>query len=132
MRLRIVYRATVAIALVSCFPAQAQRQTGNELLQECQMIGRSAEAALTTGEMFQGGVCAGYIAASMDYTRTLFLMGARLACLPQGTTIGQAVRVVVKYLEEHPERLHEGKPVLVSSALGAAFPCSDESKTPAP
>jgi len=47
-----------------------------------------------------------------------------LVCLPeQGIKNGQAVRIVVKYLREHPERLHEPAVHLLSWAISDAFPC---------
>jgi hypothetical protein len=44
-------------------------------------------------------------------------------CAPDGVTIGQTVRVVVKYLHDHPERLHESRLALTLDSLKAAFPC---------
>jgi hypothetical protein len=44
-------------------------------------------------------------------------------CPPAGATSGQAVRVVVKYIDDRPERLHEKFYTLALEALRAAFPC---------
>jgi hypothetical protein len=44
-------------------------------------------------------------------------------CLPDEATLGQAVRVAVKWLEDHPARLHERAIDLVLSALRENFPC---------
>lgn len=41
----------------------------------------------------------------------------------QFLSIDQSIRVVLKYLEEHPEKLHEPDAVLVITALKTAFPC---------
>ncbi|MGZ4953504.1 MAG: Rap1a/Tai family immunity protein [Methylobacter sp.] len=35
----------------------------------------------------------------------------------------QSIRVVLKYLEEHPEKLHEADAILAINALRKAFPC---------
>ena len=42
---------------------------------------------------------------------------------PPGATIGQMRAVVVKYLENHPERLHEDIHLLAQQALQTAWPC---------
>jgi len=44
-------------------------------------------------------------------------------CIPDEASIGQLARVVVKWLREHPEKLHELKSFLVMEALKNAFPC---------
>jgi Rap1a immunity proteins len=47
-----------------------------------------------------------------------------LPCLPDGTGSEQAIRIVVKYLNSHPEKLHKDAHILVVEALREAFPCS--------
>jgi hypothetical protein len=37
--------------------------------------------------------------------------------------IGQAMRVVLRYLQEHPAELHRRAHVLIVEALWGAFPC---------
>jgi hypothetical protein len=44
-------------------------------------------------------------------------------CKPGPVTVGQAIRIVVNYLEAHPEQLHESPRTLVNGALADAFPC---------
>ena len=47
-------------------------------------------------------------------------------CLPStGIQTEQAVRIVHKYLENHPEDLHLGAQILVFIALRDAFPCKE-------
>jgi len=45
------------------------------------------------------------------------------ACLPDGFTLEQIRRVVVKSLSEQPEKLHLGVARAVQEALAMAFPC---------
>lgn len=47
-------------------------------------------------------------------------------CIPTGTTNEQHLRVIVKYLRDHPEKLHEPAGSLSLEALKAAFPCRNE------
>ena len=46
-----------------------------------------------------------------------------LFCVPAGTAVGEYSRVVVKYLESHPEDLHKNAGPLALRALQGAFPC---------
>jgi len=40
-----------------------------------------------------------------------------------GVTMGQLVKVVVKWLNENPDKLHYGAGSLTAAALSEAFPC---------
>lgn len=44
-------------------------------------------------------------------------------CIPVGAQYGQLVRVVVKYIDDRPQRLHEFFPRLALEALSTAWPC---------
>jgi hypothetical protein len=44
-------------------------------------------------------------------------------CVPDRSTVGQAVRVIVAYVDQRPERMHEHFEVLVLEALRRAWPC---------
>ena len=55
-------------------------------------------------------------------------------CIPDEAPVAQLARVVVKWLREHPEKLHELKSFVVVEALKNAFPCPvpvKEAATPA-
>ena len=45
-----------------------------------------------------------------------------IICVPLNVTNGQATRVVVKYIDERPQRQHEAFAPLVIEALSGAFP----------
>jgi len=45
-------------------------------------------------------------------------------CIPDsGIPVIQAARIIVKYLKEHPEQLHEDGMGLTVAALKDSFPC---------
>lgn len=50
-------------------------------------------------------------------------------CIPDEASVGQLARVVVKWLRDHPEKLHELKSFLVMEALKEAFPCAAPTPT---
>ena len=47
----------------------------------------------------------------------------RLFCLPEGNSLGQNMLVVMKWLKDHPERLHEDARIAIVLALENAFSC---------
>ncbi len=44
-------------------------------------------------------------------------------CTPQAFTIGQAARIVVSYMEKHPESMDKNFEDIAATALHAAWPC---------
>lgn len=80
-------------------------------------------------EAFQHGYCHGLLRgirnAVIVYEDIIFskieLNG--LFCMPRDISGKQSIRVVVKYLNDHPEKLHEYDALLAMSALKEAFPC---------
>ncbi len=61
--------------------------------------------------------------AKRDDARPIVLKEFRDACIPDQVPLLQLARVLVKWLREHPERLHEPKMTLTLAAFQAAFPC---------
>jgi hypothetical protein len=47
----------------------------------------------------------------------------RMACVPQGVTTIQTVRVIKKYLADNPGKAHRPTRYIASIALAGAFPC---------
>lgn len=100
---------------------------GNELLHACKLTlddNVTKEKNIYNGYMLYG-YCLGILQAVADTNSSLFEeMGKRLFCFPSnGIKNKQSVKIVVKYLEEHPEKLHLHNTDLVISAYREAFPC---------
>ena len=51
------------------------------------------------------------------------MLPADALCVPGESTKGQLADVVIKYLEQNPERRHLEAGSLVPEALNRAFPC---------
>lgn len=66
-------------------------------------------------ESFRDGMCRGLIEGVSDISPKV--------CPPNGATYGQEYRVVLKYLQDHPEELHLRDTDLIEKALTQAFPC---------
>jgi Rap1a immunity proteins len=47
-------------------------------------------------------------------------------CIPDEVTRGQVVRVVIKYIDQHPEQTHELFGFLAYDALKEAWPCKPD------
>jgi Ssp1 endopeptidase immunity protein Rap1a len=69
------------------------------------------------GDAFGNGYCAGLV-------NGLGVMGRFLgACVPEGVTPEQSLRVVMQYLDQNPARTNENFQMLVVEALRGAWPC---------
>lgn len=103
-------------------PARGQEvKRSDELLWKCNGTAPSEAAALVGFAH-----CAGYVDGFIDSYRvsTLYYRQPDAFCLPAGgISIDQAIRVVVRYLEEHPKELHESARSSVFLSLRTAFPC---------
>jgi len=92
--------------------------TGSVLLEQC-------DAHINETNIADGNVCVGYIAGIADVHITFVDWGdmEKNMCIPFAVGSTQLVRIVTKYLQEHPENLHLAASSLVLTALGTAFPC---------
>ena len=110
--------AAVGLAVMLLLSAQSQAgfYDGSKLLQRCE----SDSAA-------ENGACLGYIVGIID-SQTILVGWSDLDephfCNPDRATAGQLVKVVTKFLNENPEKLHLEAAGAVTYALYEAFPCS--------
>jgi hypothetical protein len=114
----------VAVALVGMISSGvAAASTGNELSEQCQAF---IKDPTPPSKYFESGVCVGYINGMVDGISLAKALSPEKVsvCFPQhGFTSLQAVKVVQRYLDTHPERLNEDAMILTSTALRQAFPC---------
>ncbi|MBZ5662382.1 MAG: hypothetical protein LAO08_18425 [Acidobacteriia bacterium] len=87
---------------------------------------------ITNEELTPGFLCLGYITGFIDgYNIGMETDKSQTGsshpsfCLPPKEPISgnQGLRIVVKWLNEHPERLQQPKQVLITLAFKDAFPC---------
>lgn len=98
----------------AAYPTQADSfYDGSSLLNLC-------ESKDTLEKWFCVGFVVG-VADSFDCERPL--MDGFHWQAPKGGTAGQIHKVVVRYLIEHPEKLHLQAASLSAAALSEAFPC---------
>jgi len=90
-------------------------QNGTTLLANCAHAAHD-DVDPTAPMPQEDGFCYGYILGVDDAS-------GRQHCRPEGTILVQNVRVVVKWVKDHPERLHERADRLILQAFNNAFPC---------
>jgi hypothetical protein len=114
----------ILLCLSTCGTASAG-PTGAEVLDKCKNL-------VDKGSVFEGGYCAGFMDGVIDTARAWENSDEELKrkhepwvrfCLPKEVTNGQIARVFVKFLEDHPEKLHFPANLLFIEALRTAFPC---------
>jgi hypothetical protein len=128
--IRLLVLVTLFLAATPFVHATATTFDGNELLSKCEAAERWVTHQGTDDDPANGSYCLGFIDGVMllatDTTVRLVDSDHRssLPCAPaEGLTTGQAMRVVLKYLNSHPETLHKSAQLLVVLALREAFPC---------
>ena len=122
-----------------------ERPDGNLMLRSCraavEMFDAGGPGSGTSNDRFAGAAtCIGYLrgirdlAAYWNLLLSPFMRQVGRAdlsdhgagspfCIPENVNPAQLARVIVKYLENHPEKLHEEDIVLTVEALTQAFPC---------
>lgn len=102
---------------------------GNRLLSSCEVVLDSVNTSQISGDSYHAGFCLGFVQGVYQLNgayQSWLKVDQPLFCTPpEGISNGQAVRIVNKYLQEHPEQLHEEEYFLVIKALREAFPCKD-------
>lgn len=101
--------------------ASQEATTGEGLLGSCQISVRDMDDRNhkeNAFEAYREGYCDGLVYGISNASPRV--------CPDKEVTNGQSVRVVLKYLQDHPEELHLDNAVLVERALALAFPCGDK------
>jgi hypothetical protein len=102
-------------------------ETGHQWLAKCGSVVKSESPQ--GSQNFDAGLCLGWVEGLLDMTAIYHGLGALERtpegfCLPNTATLGQAARVIAKYLEGHSSALHFSARMLAYMALRDAFPCS--------
>jgi hypothetical protein len=126
---------SVLALMLLCPPTLAQaKHDGNELSEQCTVALRTTEHP-TEMDGFNTGACFGLVDGIRE---TLMLWNtvdsqhneARFhGCIPTEVTLEEAVKVVMKYLNDHPTQLHQRDAFLVVIALANGYPCPAPSGT---
>jgi hypothetical protein len=128
MKLRVLFVFSLVFSC-SCFAEDVKAADGNRLLESC----TSSVQFMDNGSFSEGTQsaqaiwCVGYVTGildALDLARRLSdAPGVKIYPCLAGVTSGQAIRVIVKYLRENPEKLQQRALPLSLAALQRAFPC---------
>lgn len=118
-----VFVAAMGLAGLGLLTPQTWADTGNDLYPKCQAY---ISEPTPPAKYFDSGVCAGYIRGMVDGIQIAKVISPDKVtiCFPDhGFTNLQGVKVVQRYLDNHPESLNEDESMLTLKAFRAAFPC---------
>jgi hypothetical protein len=104
----IAFGLLAAVLSVQGVEAQTDTASANHLLPGCQMYLREEGVIRRPWEV---AMCLGLI-DGLTFVSAV-LPPSISSCSPRGVTTKQQVRVVVAYIERHPERMHEARRSLV-------------------
>lgn len=106
------------LAAVSCF---AQDITANAYLPGCKNVLNQPPPHNDLSIAFNQGKCLGIAIATLHLQT--FTPSPFQICPPRNVTPGDAIRLMVQYVEEKPERMRESFMTSAQLALLRAWPC---------
>lgn len=115
-----------------CAFASTAQMDGNDLLHKCHYFFADDGSMPTTNmERIDMGFCAGYLSGVTDRERMWQGVEGRSSkgshyCMPDEVNNGQVLRILKKWLDDHPNRLHERADLIIHIALRDAFPCGSK------
>jgi Rap1a immunity proteins len=101
----------IAALMLNSGSAFADNDTANVKMPACRDV---ASGYASSSFPFDRGYCMGLVQAIANYPSV---------CMPPGVVNSQVMKVVVKYIDGRPEKLHEKFAPLALEALQAAWPC---------
>jgi Rap1a immunity proteins len=121
---------TVLFVSVAVVPAHADEgilDSGNGFLRECSVADKPY-SAFTEAEAANMIGCSGYVHGLNDaFTIGAMLWnGKRQPYCNEAIESVQIIKIVLKYVRDHPAKAHLATPLLYLGAMKEAFPCSDK------
>jgi Rap1a immunity proteins len=118
--MRVLGQMVMGLALIGTHPAMSQSKdmdSGNAYLPHCRA---ASDDNYTKDALFEGR-CLGIVSAMIGVSS--ILAPQYRYCVPDGANTGQALKVVIRYLDANPSQLHLDFRYLVHRAFKAAWPC---------
>ena len=119
-----------AVALLTVFASDlacASDNDGNSMLMACKSLITQADTGASRDDGYEKGQCAGIVNATMKvmsiYSVAEALPTNAKTCFPANITLGQAIRIVIKSLENDPASLNQDRTYLTMLALHKAYQC---------
>lgn len=99
--------------LLFSFNVGANGYTGNELYNICK-----------SKDMYDRGVCLGYITSTYDYALFTELRGK--VCIDRNAAWSQAIKIFTAYADKNPKDLHYPAVYLIHNSIIDAFKCPNQ------
>ena len=109
------------LALLIAFPAVADDKadlSASRIAPGCEKLIQTNGTGVSADDAYAIGRCVGMLIVLHDMGPALHVF-----CTPKPTSINQLAKVVMKFIDAYPERLHETFDVLAFEGLAASFPC---------
>jgi Rap1a immunity proteins len=120
----MMFARSLLIAFVVIFlssSAYSGDGTGNTYKFGCRLLASDNRVPIDKIEAVKAGECSGAIDAVFMLRRALD-QSIRF-CPPPRVALGQSVKIVVKYLDDHPEQMNDDFTLLVVRAFDHVWPC---------
>ena len=118
----------MCLAAGTGFAMESPFDSGNDFLQKC----GPAVDAIPTNKDPNGwaGTCYGWIFGAVEMHNLIASAGGeQLFCYPKDAPVAQALRVLVKSMENHPETLDKPAILIATGAFIDAWPCAAKPNT---
>jgi len=134
--MKLLTMIAVLTMLVAAVPAMAVKRTGNDLLIDCSnLIKTESTEALSKEKLLGVGYCIGLIDGLVTFNYVYEAVLEREGssnmvqmCLPERISTRKSAEIIVKYLQDNPDRLHNSGQALAAQALVTAYPCNQEAE----
>lgn len=104
--------------------AQDFKTTGNAMLPHCKAFDQQTyDSRPTLSDALMRGICVGMIQAIRTVLSSDALNTLSPVCIPDVVTLGQLNKVAIRYMETHPEILHQPFEGTLVHAWREAWPC---------
>ena len=130
-------RLTMIVVLsfvMTAAPAMAVERSANDLLVDCTNLIKTESMESVSKDHVLGmgyciGIIDGFVTFNYIYESVLQTEGKidlLQMCLPQRISTRKLATVIVKYIAENPDQLHNSGQALAAQALIAEYPCGGE------
>ena len=102
--------------------ANAAQRTGNDLYEGCKALAEGRANAPDVHVLALAGQCAGQLEAVSGLASQSWPQ--RALCVPPNVTDGQGARVVMSWMQRHPEETHHEFWYIAYAALYEVWSCS--------
>jgi hypothetical protein len=114
--------ALVICCICVCQAAAEDTDSANYFFPACKsFLARTPNSRADPVNVYKEGICFGTIKTLVGVGE--FLPDVFRFCMPTNATIGQALRISVRYIEDRPARMHEPFVLLSIEGLRQAWPC---------